>query len=158
MDFGSEFFSPIGRLLIKSDGKAVTSVSFSENTPCGRECEASMLAKKWLEIYFSGNAPDFTPPLSITGTPFRELIWGLLLEIPLGKTVTYGELAKKAALIMKKEKMSAQAVGGAVGHNPIGIIIPCHRVIGADGSMTGFASGVERKIFLLGHEKKIIGL
>ena len=112
--------------------------------------------KKWLDQYFSGTVPDFTPPLLIRTTPFRKEVLEILLTIPYGKTMTYGEIAailteRRRASHSKEHssRMSAQAVGGAVGHNPISIIIPCHRVIGSDGSMTGYAGGIERKICLL---------
>lgn len=156
MDYSCDFISPIGRIFIESDGSAVTALYFSEEKKCGSDCGSLTLAKKWLDMYFSGKAPDFIPPIKTCGTPFREVVWKLLSEIPIGTTVTYGEIAKKAAGIIGKSKMSAQAVGGAVGHNPIGIIIPCHRVIGADGSMTGYGFGIDRKIFLLSHEQKML--
>lgn len=110
----------------------------------------------WLDIYFSGTAPDFTPPLCIKTTPFRKSVWEILLTIPFGKTMTYGEIAKKTAKETGLINMSAQAVGGAVGHNPISIIIPCHRVVGANGHLTGYAGGMEKKIRLLEIEKHII--
>lgn len=109
-----------------------------------------MDTKRWLDIYFSGHEPDFTPPLHPVGSPFRQAVWQLLLEIPYGQTTTYGALAKR----LNAGRMSAQAVGGAVGHNPISIIVPCHRVVGANGSLTGYAGGLERKIKLLEIEKK----
>lgn len=155
MEYSCEFLSPIGRIIIRSDGEAVTALHFSETEQTGSDCPALETARKWLDIYFSGSNPDFTPPLKAVGTPFREMIWKFLLDIPAGETVSYGDIAKKAAALSGKAKMSAQAVGGAVGHNPIGIIIPCHRVIGSDGSMTGYGFGIERKIFLLELEKKI---
>ena len=106
--------------------------------------------KDWLDRYFAGEAPSpGALPLKPTGTPFRELVWKLLLQIPYGQTVSYGELAKKAAEILDKPRMSAQAVGQAVGANPIPVIIPCHRVVGSDGSLTGYAGGVHYKIALL---------
>lgn len=108
---------------------------------------------RWLDRYFAGEGPEASElPLKPSGTPFRELIWQLLLEIPWGETTTYGALAKGAASILGREKMSAQAVGGAVGANPISIIIPCHRVVGSDGSLTGYAGGVHYKQWLLEHE------
>ncbi len=107
---------------------------------------------RWLETYFGGEIPDFTPELFVQSTPFRKAVWDILLTIPYGQTVTYGEIAAIMAQQMGKKKMSAQAVGGAVGHNPISIIIPCHRVVGADGSLTGYAGGIDRKKFLLGLE------
>lgn len=111
----------------------------------------------WLDGYFNGYVPDFTPPLHLEGTPFRKAVWGMLQEIPYGTTLSYKELAYKVATRMGLRFMSAQAVGGAVGHNPISLIVPCHRVIGADGSLTGYAGGLERKRWLLemeGHKNQ----
>ena len=108
--------------------------------------------KRWLDIYFQGEAPDFTPPLRLAGTPFRKVVWEILLTIPYGQTMTYGEIASKIAEQKGIERMSAQAVGNAVGHNPIGIIVPCHRVVGSDGKLTGYAGGMERKKALLALE------
>ncbi|MGN0595701.1 MAG: methylated-DNA--[protein]-cysteine S-methyltransferase [Ruminiclostridium sp.] len=102
-----------------------------------------------MDIYFGGNVPDFTPPLNPKGTDFRRRVWEILLEIPYGKTITYGEIAEIIALKKGGGKMSAQAAGGAVGHNPVAIIIPCHRVIGSDGGLTGYRWGVSRKKALL---------
>ena len=106
-------------------------------------------AKRWLDIYFSGREPDFLPPLHPLGTPFRRAVWELLLQIPYGRTVTYGELARRLAAKQGLVHMSAQAVGGAVGHNPISILIPCHRVVGSGGSLTGYAGGIDKKVRLL---------
>lgn len=108
---------------------------------------------KWLDIYFSGKEPDFTPPLMMKTTPFRKAVWEVMLTIPYGKTMTYGEIANK--IVEKKgiAKMSAQAVGGAVGHNSISLIIPCHRVVGTNGSLTGYAGGIDKKVQLLKLEK-----
>ena len=108
---------------------------------------------KWLDIYFGGKEPNFTPKISITGTPFKKAVAKIMLTIPYGKTMTYGEIAQKIAKQKGIEKMSAQAVGGAVGHNSILIIIPCHRVVGTNGSLTGYAGGIDRKIELLKLEK-----
>ena len=105
--------------------------------------------KKWLDIYFSREEPKFTPKLNIKGSEFRKDVWKILLEIPYGKTLTYKAIAEKLVMSGKYKKMSAQAVGGAVGHNPISIIIPCHRVVGASGSLTGYAGGLDRKVKLL---------
>ena len=110
-------------------------------------------AARWLDCYFSGKSPDFLPPLKPEGSPFRRRVWEELLRIPCGTTVTYGSIAKKLAEEEGRPHMSAQAVGGAVGHNPIGIIIPCHRVVGADGSLTGFGGGIETKKALLELER-----
>lgn len=110
-------------------------------------------AKKWLDKYFYGEKPPISElDLAPEGTEFRLDVWKILLEIPYGKTITYKDIADKIALKRGISKMSAQAVGGAVGHNPIAIIIPCHRVVGSDGSLTGYAAGLDKKIFLLEHE------
>ncbi len=107
-------------------------------------------AKKWLDRYFAGEKPAISElPLAPTGGEFRQGVWSILREIPYGEVITYGEIAKKMAAKTGKERMSSQAVGGAVGHNPISIIIPCHRVVGSNGSLTGFAGGVQKKIELL---------
>lgn len=145
--------SPIGRIILKSEGNYITELYFSEDEPCGEAEGVLREGMRWLEIYFSGKEPDFLPPLAPSGTSFGKLILKLILEIPYGRTSTYGEIAKKAAERLGKKRMSAQAVGGAAGRNPIGLMIPCHRVIGSDGSMTGYALGIERKIFLLELEK-----
>ena len=106
-------------------------------------------AKKWLDIYFSGEDPTFTPPLHPSGSAFRQAVWQILLQIPYGQTITYGEIARRVAEMQQLSHMSAQAVGGAVGHNKVSIIIPCHRVVGANGSLTGYAGGLDKKIALL---------
>ena len=106
-------------------------------------------AKRWLDVYFSGRQPDFRPPLHPAGSAFRQAVWALLLQIPYGQTTTYGALARQLAQMQGIARMSAQAIGGAVGHNPISIIIPCHRVVGANGSLTGYAGGIEKKVQLL---------
>ncbi len=109
--------------------------------------------EEWLSRYFHGEKPSLSElPLSPEGSPFRQIVWKLLCEIPYGEVTTYGSLAKKAAAQLGKDSMSSQAVGGAVGHNPISIIIPCHRVVGSNGSLTGYAGGIETKIKLLRQE------
>ncbi len=105
--------------------------------------------RRWLDLYFSGREPGFTPALNPAGSAFRRAVWEILLKIPYGKTTTYGQIAREIAAARGLAKMSAQAVGGAVGHNEISIIIPCHRVIGAHGNLTGYAGGIDRKIKLL---------
>lgn len=117
-----------------------------------KELPVFALTKKWLDIYFTGKAPDFTPPLSMEGiSPFRRRVWEIMLTIPFGQTMTYGNIAK---LIEEEtgKRVSAQATGGAVGHNCISIIIPCHRVVGAGGNLTGYAGGIDKKIALLKNE------
>lgn len=105
-------------------------------------------ACRWLDVYFSGQEPDFTPKLHLVGSDFRQAVWALLRKIPYGQTTTYGALAGQLAEQSGK-RVSAQAVGGAVGHNPVSLIVPCHRVVGSDGSLTGYAGGVEKKMRLL---------
>ena len=108
---------------------------------------------QWLDIDFSGKAPGFTPPLNMKTTPFRKVVWEILLTIPFGKTMTYGEIADRIARQNGLSRMSAQAVGQAVGHNAISLIIPCHRVVGANGSLTGYAGGIDKKAKLLALEQ-----
>ena len=124
---------------------------FAPGLTQAREWETPVLAAagRWLDLYFAGRRPHFTPPLHLTGTEFRMAVWSLLQEIPYGETTTYGELARQLAQRLEVPHMSAQAVGGAVGHNEISIIIPCHRVVGAGGSLTGYAGGIDRKVQLL---------
>ena len=150
--------SPLGNMLLAADEVGLTGLWFEgqkyfANTlpeeTVAQETPVLTQAKKWLDIYFSGKAPDFTPPLHPTGSPFRQAVWQILLRIPYGQTMTYGEIAKKLAQMEGMSHMSAQAVGGAVGHNEVSIIIPCHRVVGTNGSLTGYAGGMEKKIALL---------
>lgn len=124
-----------------------TNMKFVENLPVFVD------TKRWLDIYFSGKEPDFTPKIKTNGSPFRGEVWDILRKIPYGTTATYGEIAKEIAQNRGVEKISPQAVGGAVGSNPIGIIIPCHRVVGANGNLTGYAGGLGNKIRLLTLEK-----
>ena len=148
-----EYLSPIGRMIITADNNTLTDLSFSD-IPCeNTDNDITEMTEKWLDIYFSGNIPEFTPPISLSGTPFQLMIWEMLRAIPYGSTVSYKDIAKQAAEKLRKEKMSSQAVGGAVGRNPIAIIIPCHRVVGSDGSLTGYAGGIEKKEYLLRLEK-----
>lgn len=117
------------------------------------ELEVFSRAKDWLDRYFNGKKPEPSElPLAPVGGEFRQTVWELLCEIPYGELTTYGQIAREAAKRLQRESMSAQAVGGAVGHNPISIIIPCHRVVGTGGSLTGYAGGLDKKIWLLKHE------
>lgn len=156
----TQYASPLGQILLSAQDGALTGVWFMGAKYCGpelssdcREREIAVLTstKRWLDVYFSGREPDFLPPLRLIGSPFQQAVWALLQQIPYGQTVTYGALAKRVA---PGRKMSAQAVGGAVGRNPISILVPCHRVVGSDGSLTGYASGLDRKRFLLELEKQ----
>ena len=145
--------SPMGVISVSADDEGVTALDFVGRDffapPAAKVSPALSEARRWLDIYFSGKRPDFTPPLHLIGTSFRMDVWRLLLEIPYGETTTYGALAKAVAKRRGVPRMSAQAVGGAVGHNPVAIIIPCHRVIGGDGRLVGYASGLDKKERLL---------
>ena len=141
-----------------SDGEALTGLWFDGQkyfaASLEKEHEERMLpvfdlADKWLNLYFSGSEPGFLPPLLMRTTEFRKTVWEILLSIPYGKTMTYGEIADRIAAGRGLSRMSAQAVGGAVAHNAISLMIPCHRVVGMDGSLTGYAGGLEKKIWLL---------
>ena len=162
MTYTRYYETPIGGMILESDGEALTALRFenrrqTEDISCGNREEQSLpvlvQTAEWLELYFGGQIPDFLPPLKLQATEFRRAVWEILLTIPYGETTTYGEIARKIAIREGKERMSAQAVGGAVGSNPIALIIPCHRVIGADGSLTGYAAGVDKKEKLLALEK-----
>lgn len=154
--------SPLGPLYLAGDEEALVGAwfegqkYFARTLPQERregETPALKQAKAWLDRYFAGERPAIDElPLAPKGSPFRQVIWQLLTQIPYGQVTTYGQLGKEAARRLGKETMSAQAVGGAVGHNPISVIIPCHRVVGGDGSLTGYAGGLDIKIALLKHE------
>ena len=147
------YHSPLGDIVLTSDGLALTGLRFAEATNGEPAQDIPPLADacRWLDLYFSGAKPDFTPRLAPQGTPFQQSVWGELLAIPYGHTVTYGYIAQRLRC------RSAQAVGGAVGRNPIALIIPCHRVIGSNGQLTGYAYGLDRKQWLLSHETQHIG-
>ncbi len=158
MTYIQHYHSPLGGILLAADEIGLTGLwfdgekYFADNLPAEHiEQETPVLsaAVRWLNIYFSGKEPDFTPPLHPIGSPFRQAGWAILLEIPYGKTVTYGEISRQIAAQQGLPKMSAQAVGGAVGHNEISVFIPCHRVVGTGGSLTGYAGGIDRKTALL---------
>ena len=163
MAYTCHFESPLGPLTAASDGENLTGLWFDgqkyfaagldpeheeKNLPVFEE------TGRWLGLYFRGEIPDFVPPLRLKGTAFQMAVWEILLTIPYGETMTYGEIARKLAREQGLARMSAQAVGGAVGHNPVSLIVPCHRVVGADGGLTGYAGGVERKRRLIMIEKR----
>lgn len=152
MLFLTHYASPLGPILLAADETGLTGLwfegqkyfpSFSGVDYQEKETPVLTETARWLDVYFSGKDPDILPPLHPQGSPFRQAVWNILLTIPRGQTLTYGEIARRLGV------RSAQAVGGAVGHNPISILIPCHRVVGSDGSLTGYAGGVERKARLL---------
>lgn len=162
MEYVHHYASPLGGITVAGTENAVTGLWFDGQKYFGSalssKCEEKNLpvfeqADLWLDIYFSGKAPDFTPPIFYKTTDFRKAVWEVLLKIPYGETMTYGGIASEIARQKGVSKMSAQAVGNAVGHNPISLIIPCHRVLGADGSLTGYAGGIDKKARLLELEK-----
>ncbi|PIN29339.1 methylated-DNA--[protein]-cysteine S-methyltransferase [Prevotella intermedia] len=155
--------SPLGELTFVSDGTALLGVWYDKQELLEQllqspyeTCNLPVFdeTRRWFDLYFDGREPDFTPPLHLVGTDFRQQVWNDLLLIPYGETTTYGALAQQMAYRLGKSKMSAQAIGGAVGYNPISIIVPCHRVVGADGTLTGYAGGIWRKEYLLKLEAK----
>lgn len=162
MIYTNTYESPLGTITIACDETAILGLWFD-----GQKYFASTLpkeiekkerpllqkAKQWLDVYFSGQEPEFLPPLRYDSTPFRKSVCDIMLTIPYGKTMTYGEIAAMIAKEKGIPRMSAQAVGGAVGHNPISLMIPCHRVVGTNGSLTGYAGGIDRKVKLLELEK-----
>lgn len=158
MQYITTYQSPLGEILLAADEIGLTGLWFDGEKfyadsldPEHEERNVPVfdVVKKWLDIYFSGHEPDFMPPVHMIGSEFRQQVWKILREIPYGETITYGALAKRLARERGLERMSAQAVGGAVGHNEISIIVPCHRVVGSDGSLTGYAGGIDKKERLL---------
>ena len=137
-DYIRRYDSPLGRMIMAGDGNTLTGLWFEGQN------------------YFGGVIPDFTPALNLKGTAFRKAVWKILLTIPYGRTMTYGEIADRIAEETGGGRMSAQAVGGAVGHNPVSLIVPCHRVIGSDGRMTGYAGGIDKKVRLLRMEQTVV--
>ncbi|WP_196001426.1 methylated-DNA--[protein]-cysteine S-methyltransferase [Clostridium sp. 1001271B_151109_B4] len=163
MYYSTRYSSPLGAITIASDGENLIGLwiegqkyfggTVSEDMIENNDLNIFVITKKWLDRYFAGEKPKISElQLAPSGGEFRKLVWDILCEIPYGEITTYGEIAKKVAFKMNKKSMSSQAVGGAVGHNPISIIIPCHRVIGAKGNLTGYAGGIDKKIGLLEHE------
>ena len=155
--------SAIGKITLGSDGESLTGLWIEGQRYFGATVPDDMLlndhlnvftlTKDWLNRYFEGEKPRISElPLAPSGGEFRQTVWKMLTEIPYGEVITYGELARKIARQRGIERMSAQAIGGAVGHNPIAIIIPCHRVVGANGNLTGYAGGIQMKLQLLQHE------
>lgn len=153
MDYTAQYQSPLGGIMMASDGKALIGIWFEGQKYFGdvlaTEHEASpdlpifAEVRRWLDCYFIGKDPGFMPPIKLRGSDFRKRVWQVLLTIPYGQTITYAAIACKVGC------KSAQAIGGAVGHNPLSLIIPCHRVIGSNGSLTGYAGGIDRKLRLL---------
>ena len=156
MDYTHRYESPLGGITLAGEGDALVGLWLDGQThfasTLGPDAAEGWLpvftdACRWLDIYFSGAEPDFTPRLDLRGTSFQRAVWQQLLTIPYGETVSYGELARRLGC------KSSRAVGGAVGHNPVSLIVPCHRVIGADGRLTGYAGGLDLKSRLLELER-----
>lgn len=157
MLYTSHYASPLGGMTLVSDGTALVGLYFDGQKYFAEELDAKRTqknlpvfeeARRWLDVYFSGRKPDFTPPTAPAGTAFQQSVWEILRTIPYGQTVTYGAIARRIEQNTGC-RMSAQAVGGAVGRNPISILIPCHRVVGTNGSLTGYAGGLDKKAYLL---------
>ena len=158
MTFTQHYDSPLGGILLAADETGVRGLWFDGQKYFARGLPAERVeqntpvlseARRWLDMYFAGREPDFLPPLRPGGSDFRQAVWNILLQIPYGQTMTYGEIARQLAQQRGLPRVSAQAVGGAVGHNAISVIIPCHRVIGTNGSLTGYAGGIDKKVRLL---------
>jgi methylated-DNA-[protein]-cysteine S-methyltransferase len=164
MYYSTHYTSPVGDILLVSDENSIIGLWIGEQKYMEKTMPHDIIAKDdlpvlqegvaWLDDYFAGKKPKLSRlSLAPTGSEFQQQVWRILTEIPYGELTTYGKIAKEVAQRMGKARMSAQAVGGAVGHNPISIIIPCHRVVGANGSLTGYGGGIEKKIKLLEHEE-----
>lgn len=158
MQYTTHYDSPLGGILLAADEEGLTGLWFDGEkyyaghlAPGHKEGSLPVLeeTKRWLDIYFAGREPDFMPPIHMIGSAFQISVWNILRQIPYGKTTTYGAIAEEIAARRGVARMSAQAVGGAVGHNEISILIPCHRVVGSNGSLTGYAGGVDKKNALL---------
>lgn len=158
MIFIQHYDSPLGGILLAADEIGLTGLWFDGQKFFARDLPAERVeqntpalseVKRWLDSYFTGKEPDFMPPLHPIGSAFRRSVWDILLRIPYGQTSTYGEIARQLAEKQGRPRIAAQAVGGAVGHNKISIIIPCHRVVGTNGSLTGYAGGIDKKVKLL---------
>ncbi len=158
MQYTTTYQSPMGKILLAADDIGLTGLWFEGQKYYAHNLDKEHEEKKvpvfeevkhWLDIYFAGKKPDFIPPVHMLGTPFQMEVWEILSRIPYGETITYGEIAKKVAVERGLQRMSAQAVGNAVGRNNISIIVPCHRVVGTNGSLTGYAGGIDKKTALL---------
>ena len=158
MNYKYTYESPLGTMVMLGTLSYLTDLFFIDEAHAPSYDDAEYIEQltgpfevtiMWLNQYFNGKKPFITPPIQLEGTEFRKSVWSILKTIPYGETTTYGDIGKQIAQQQGKEKFSAQAVGGAVGHNPISIIVPCHRVIGSNGQLTGYAGGIERKKYML---------
>lgn len=164
MPFITYYASPLGELTLTADEIGLTGlwlpghhVPDSNWAPEADSLPVLQETRCWLDCYFSGKEPDFLPPLHLLGTDFQKAVWEILLTIPYGVTLSYGEIAAIVAKKQGRSRMSAQAVGGAVGANPIPILVPCHRVVGKSGNLTGYSGGLDIKIALLKLEHMDMG-
>lgn len=158
MDYITYYSSPIGRITVASDGDAIVGLWFDQQKHYASVLDSNKYQQdnlhlfktvfNWLDIYFSGNQPNFSPKINMRGSCFQRRVWNILLSIPYGEMITYGTIAKQLNC------RSSQVIGGAVGRNPISIIIPCHRVVGTNGKLTGYAGGINKKHWLLNLEKR----
>lgn len=159
MQYLTNYDSPLGKITLASDGTALTGLWFEtqkatiEASAKWQEVSVFSQVRNWLNLYFQGKDPGAVPPLKVNGSVFHQTVSSIMQEIPYGQTTTYGAIAKETAKRLGKERMSAQAVGGAIGRNEISIIIPCHRVLGANGKLTGYTGGLDKKIKLLEIER-----
>ena len=163
MNYKYTYESPLGTMVMLGTLSHLTDLFFIDEAHAPSYDDAEYIEQltgpfevtiMWLNQYFNGKNPFITPPIQLEGTEFRKSVWSILQTIPYGETTTYGDIGKQIAQQQGKEKFSAQAVGGAVGHNPISIIVPCHRVIGSNGQLTGYAGGIERKKYMLDLESE----
>ena len=163
MNYKYTYESPLGAMIMLGTLSYLTDLFFIDEDYAPSYDDAEYIEQltgpfevtiMWLNQYFNGKKPFITPPIQLEGTEFRKSVWSILQTIPYGETTTYGDIGKQIAQQQGKEKFFAQAVGGAVGHNPISIIVPCHRVIGSNGQLTGYAGGIERKKYMLDLESE----
>ena len=164
MQYTSSYHSPLGDILLAADETGLCGLWFEgqkyfalglDKVYQEKEIPLFDHVRQWLDLYFSGKNPGFSVPLHLVGTCFQREVWEMLCLIPYGHTATYAEIARRIAAKRGLPHMSAQAVGGAVGHNPVSVIVPCHRVVGTNGSLTGYAGGIERKQKLLDLEQRV---
>ena len=157
--YKTHYASPIGDIELESDGVVLTGLRFKYLGPDSPQDDGKdelpvfRKTRIWLDLFFDGQAPDFIPPLRLEGSSFQKTVWEILLTIPYGETMTYGKIAAQIARQRGIRKMSAQAVGGAASSNPIALIVPCHRVVGSNGDLIGYGGGINRKEWLLDHER-----